>query len=269
MSEQHPPSSIVRIAFILLGMAGAAPGAVLAHGGAGEHVEAYETHLDDYRADVEELSQKVREIVQRYRAQGEAKEGVEALLEAWKEAKLHAVVEEVATPLYSPIWVAITEFRQAVEAEEPAEVVHERGHQLQAALHQGFGGVKLRASLEDAGQEQHASGMDPGVEATFQRIREHLDDAVAAYEGGQVDQAQSLIQEAYFQEFEGVEGGLIEQDPQLVTRLEEAFNAELPGLILEGAPTEDVEAKVESMKGALAESEELLRGSGEKSSEVF
>ncbi|MFP4129687.1 MAG: hypothetical protein ACLFSJ_02995 [Halorhodospira sp.] len=263
--------STALVTAVLLGAA-LAPGVGLAHGEPGEHVEAFEEHLDDYESDVQALAERLDAIVERYRADdGGTTEQVDEFMAAWKEVKYHAAVEEVATPLYSPIWRAITDLRQAVESGEPAKVVEQRASALRATLYEGLGGLRLRASLDEvepAGHDEGTAEADGSAEATLKRIREQLDEAVAAYDSGDTEQARSLIEAAYFERFEGVEGGLIEEDPELVTRLEEAFNAELPGLIIEDAPREEVEAKVASMKEALDRSEALLDDAGEASSEA-
>ncbi|MBK1726304.1 hypothetical protein [Halorhodospira neutriphila] len=251
------------------------PGAAGAHGEAGEHVAEFEAHLEDYQADVETLSAELAELVEGYRAgDGAAQERVDRLIERWKAVEYHGAVEEVATPLYSPIWRRITNLRQAVEDGEEPAVVERRADALRAALHEGLGGVKLRASLKEAGQlghddHGHGEAEAADAEATLQRVREQLDEAVAAYGRDELEQARSLVETAYFEGFEGVEGSLIEADAQLVVQLEEAFNVELPGLMVEGAPTEEVEAQVASMKEDLVRCEELLSEADEAESEVF
>ncbi len=251
------------------------PGAVGAHGEAGEHVAEFEAHLDDYEANVETLTADLAEIVEGYRADdGVAQERIDQLIERWKAVEYHGAVEEVATPLYSPIWRRITNLRQAIEDGEEPAVVERLADALRAALHEGLGGLKLRASLKEAGQlgrddHGHGEAEAADAEATLERVREQLDEAVAAYDRDEVEEARSLVEKAYFEGFEGVEGGLIEEDSQLVVQLEEAFNVDLPGLMVEGAPTEEVEAQVASMKEDLVRCEELLSDADEAESEVF
>ncbi|GEM_PF-1559352 len=260
-------------AAVLLG-AVLVPGVSLGHGEAGAHVDAFEEHLDDYEADVQSLAGRLETLVDRYRAEEDrgAAEELEAFMAAWKEVKFHAAVEEVATPLYSPIWRAITDLHQALESGSPAEVVEQRARALRATLYEGLGGLRLRANLdmsEPAGDGHATAEASSSAGATLARIREQLDEAVAAYGSGDTERARSLIEAAYFERFEGIEGGLIEADPELVTRLEAAFNAELPGLMVEGAPREAVADKVASMKEALGRAEALLGDADEASSEVF
>ncbi|KPV41085.1 hypothetical protein AN478_04000 [Thiohalorhabdus denitrificans] len=246
------------------------PGLALGHGEKGEHVEEFQDHLDDYGADVRKLGRHLDTLAERY-AQGEdVAAEVDGFVEKWEAVQYHAAVEEVATPLYPPIWQAISGLRQAVEEGEDPGVVRERADRLTAALHEGLGGLKLKAGMEGDGASRAAEGdKAAGPEASFARIREGLDHAVEEYADGHSEDAKKHIHDAYFNEFEGLEGGLIEQDPDLVARLEEDFNGELPGLIDQGAPVEEVRAKVDEMKDALGRSEELLKEADKDQNEVF
>ena len=258
------------LAGTLLAAALLTPSAALAHGEAGEHVAEFQEHLDDYAADVDKLTGKLDALAERAARGEDVTPDVEAFVEAWEDVKYHAAVEKVATPLYSPIWQAIGGLRQAVKQDEGAAAVRARTEQLAAALHEGLGGLKLKARMTDAGEGQPAAeGDGGGPHAAFGRIREALDHAVEEYGEGHADDAKGHIQDAYFNEFEGLEGGLIEQDPELVSRLEEDFNGTLPNLINGGAPVAEVRAKVEAMKASLAEAEKLLEQAEGDHSEVF
>ncbi|MFB6259930.1 MAG: hypothetical protein ABEK42_04390 [Thiohalorhabdaceae bacterium] len=245
-----------------------APTTALAHGEEGDHVASFQDHLDDYEADVEKLASRLDKLVERYRREGGA--NVAEFVAAWEEVKYHAAVENVATPLYPPIWQGISGLRQAVKDDADAATVRAKADQVVAALREGLGALKLKANMrETGGKSAESGGEESGPAAAFDRIRDHLDQAVAAYDNGKSDKAKALVRDAYFNNFEGLEGRLIEQDPALVTRLEEAFNAGLLGRINDGAPTGEVEAMVESMKEELAQAEALLEGAGEEDSEVF
>ncbi|MEA3252796.1 MAG: hypothetical protein U9Q35_14845, partial [Pseudomonadota bacterium] len=86
------------------------------------------------------------------------------------------------------------------------------------------------------------------------------------YYEGEIDEAKTLVSDAYMQRFEGLEGGLIELDPELVEGLEEDFNASLPNA-MESGKDEQVATLVKSMKARLDQSRELL--AGQESVEVF
>lgn len=246
------------------------PVSALAHGEAGDHVEEFQNHLDDYANDVRDLANTLDALARDYAAGQAGPERVQAFVDQWEEVEYHAAVEKVATPLYPAIWQAISGLRQAVEEEEPAEVVQRRADAVAAALHQGMGGLRLKAAT--GGMEadpEEAQGESHGPEAAFQRIDELLDRAVAEYDEGHADDALDLIRSAYFDYFEGLEGDLIAQDAQRVAELEEAFNGVLPQLIENGAPVAEVRDQVQTMKDSLDTAEGLLEGSGGGSGEVF
>lgn len=246
------------------------PGTALAHGEAGEHVQEFEEHLDDYAADVQALSQQIDRVAAKHRAgDDDADEAAGELAHQWEEVKYHAAVEQVAPPLYAPIWQALIALRGAIQEDREAAKVAELGDRLKAALHQGLGGLKLKAQSDGPGRQGSGAAEDEGPHATLERIRSHLDKAVHEHAEGHADDAKSLIQDAYFHNFEGLEGDLIEQDADLVAELEEDFNAGLPSLINGGAPVSEVRDKVAAMKDKLERAEQLLEQAGEDRGEVF
>ncbi len=107
------------------------------------------------------------------------------------------------------------------------------------------------------------AGSSGGVE-TIERIESDLQEAVEAYDAGNPDEAKSIIKSTYLSNFEGIEGTLIENDPELVEELEADFNEELPGLIDEGAQTSAVREKVESMEQKLETAEGILAEQSEE-----
>lgn len=114
---------------------------------------------------------------------------------------------------------------------------------------------------EYTGLEVEASG--DGAEV-IERIEGDLHEAVEAYEAGNGDEARSIIKQTYLSNFEGIEGTLIENDPDLVEELEADFNEDLPGLIEEEASVSEVREEVESMESKLHEAEEILAAQDEE-----
>lgn len=266
-SMRSPVAAIVTIA-------GAAflPATVLATGVAGDHVQAFEQHIDDYEAGVGKLAAELDDVVARYKAGGDTDAAIAEFIQSWEAVKYHGAVETVATPMYPPIWQGINGLRTAINQDAGLEQVRKRKAELLAALHQGLGALKYKAQAGEDGSASANAGDhhdDDGVHGTMERIRDHLDRTVAAYADGNSDKATGLIQDAYFHNFEGLEGGLIEADADLVTRLEEAFNAELPGLIQKGAPVDEVRAKVDAMKERLERAEKLLEAREDEKGKVF
>jgi hypothetical protein len=256
------------LAGALLAAALVLPGTACAHGDAGEHVEEFHKHIDDYASNVDQLSRELDKVVTRYRQGNDAPAAMEEFVARWKDVEYHAAVENVTPPLYAPIWQGITAVREAVKQSGNADGVADAARQLRAALHQGLGGLKIKAQGDTATAGGGDTAGEGGVHATLKRIRGHLDKAVHEYENGHGDDAKSLIQDAYFNNFEGLEGDLIEADADLVAGLEEDFNAGLPGLINDGAPVSKVRDKVEAIGDKLDRAEKLLE-EAEGHGEVF
>lgn len=106
------------------------------------------------------------------------------------------------------------------------------------------------------------SSSDGGSAAAIDRIETDLHEAVEQYENGHPDEAKATIRQTYLSNFEGVEGTLIEEDPQLVGDLEAAFNDDLPGLIDDDASVSTVRERVETMETKLARAETILESQG-------
>lgn len=259
------PSLLASLALALL----PASGALFAHGDV--DVDDFQLHLDDYEAEVLELSADVDALVADALAGAATGAALEALIDHWEEVGVHAAIESKSPPLYPGIWQALIAFREAVAGDAGESALAERADAVRAALWQGLGGVKLAASQVADGA---AATADPGSEpaaaaATIAAIGEALDAAAAAYAEGDLDRAESLIHDAYMNRFEGLEGALIAEDAALVSDLEEAFNARLPLLMQRGADLETVRAEVRAIRESLARAGVLLREAAGERSEVF
>jgi|GEM_PF-1116237 len=100
-------------------------------------------------------------------------------------------------------------------------------------------------------------------------ILEQLNSALEAYRKGDPAAAEALVLNAYFNIFEGLEGDLIERDPELVTQLELDFNAGLPTLFKEGAPDAEVQQQFEAMRSRLITAKRLLQQAEAERPPVF
>lgn len=251
-------------------------GAAHAHGEVGEHVETFEKHIPTYTTDVQRLSKKLDTIVTAYADDKAVGDRINAFVQQWKEVKFHAAVEGVATPLYPPIWAAISKLRTAAEEDVDTDVLRQRADGLKAALNQGLGGLKYAAktggseqSAEHAHDEAHEQAAGDGKHPVEAIVAE-LEEAVSLYQQDKPEKANKLVQAAYLQRFEALEGELIEQDPDLVASLEEDFNGKLPTLIREGAPVIEVREQVDTMRKQLEQARKLLNKAGaENDAEVF
>lgn len=244
-----------------------------AHGEADEEMLAeFHEHLDDYRQDIETLAAELEPIVEGYAAGETVKPQIEALIEHWEEVDVHAAIERKATVTYPGVWQALIALQQAVDGGRPPAEVSAAGKRLESALWQGFGALRLAASQVGSGAGEAtvaaSGGPESGPEAV-ERIIADLERAVAAYEADQLSRAEALIHETYMTRFEGLEGDLIERDPELVTRLERDFNATLPLLMQQGASMEDVRAALQSMKAQLETASGILESVEQSRTEVF
>ena len=80
------------------------------------------------------------------------------------------------------------------------------------------------------------------------------------YEAGDADAAAELSAEAYLENYEVIEAGVIDAAPDVNEELEPLLGADLRKEILAGAPVEDVEAMVERAKTLLAKPLKALEG---------
>lgn len=249
---------------------------VYAHGETGEHVETFHKHLDDYAADVDALSETLDGIADAYAAGEKSTDRLDAFVQQWEKVDFHAALEVVATPLYPPVWAGISHLRQAINEDAPAAEVRQRAGGVEAALREGLGALRSAAAdrhksappaAAAADHEEH--GESAGAAEEIRHIIQALDRALHAYREDNVKQANTLVQAAYLQRFEGLEGDLIEQDPELVAGLEEDFNGTLPNLMASGAPAEEVANLMDVMKAKLREADKLLAESGDDEAKVF
>lgn len=111
-----------------------------------EHLKEFHRHLDDYEEEVQELVGEIRAVTDA-RAQGDdTAPAMDELMEHWEEAGVHAAIETKASVTYPDIWQTLAAFRQAVENERGAETVRGAADDLEAALWQGYGALRLAAS---------------------------------------------------------------------------------------------------------------------------
>lgn len=101
------------------------------------------------------------------------------------------------------------------------------------------------------------------------QILQQLQSAVTHYGAGDAKQAEKIVYAAYMTIFEGLEGELIERDPDLVSQLELDFNAGLPMLFKQGAPLAEVQKQYDSMEKNLKIAKKLLAEAEAERSSVF
>lgn len=95
---------------------------------------------------------------------------------------------------------------------------------------------------------------DPGdYEALIRDIEQRLDSTAAAYRDGQAETAKGLVQAAYFEVFENLEGPIrINFSARKSFEMEAAFG-DIRRMIVQGQPRDAVEARIAWLKGQLRE----------------
>lgn len=260
------------LALSLAMLSGPAP--VHAHGEADESVQEFHEHIDDYRGEIDAFVADIEPIVAAYRDGDDVQPMIDGLIERWEDVAVHGAVETHVPSMYPGIWQGIIGLQQATLEARPAEDVASVAADLEAALWQALGALRLAAVQVESGERGHAEAAHDGGDAaagpeTVDRIIAELDDAVDAYAGGNTDRAEALIHDAYMKRFEYLEGDLIEQDAELVSQLEQDFNATLPLLMQNDASTDQVREALAGMKNQLERARELLVEAEQSRSEVF
>ena len=112
--------------------------------------------------------------------------------------------------------------------------------------------------LEETVGAQLLEASDP--EEVVANIEALLDEVIAAYEAGDADAAGELAAEAYLENYEVIEAGVIEHAPEVNEELEPLLGADLRKEISAGTPVAEIEAMVERARELLAEALEAVEG---------
>ena len=116
------------------------------------------------------------------------------------------------------------------------------------------------AELEETVGAKPAGESDPA--AVRAKIEGLLDDVVASYDPAQPDRAAELVAEAYLENYELIEGAVIEAAPDVNRELEPLLGAELRKRIREGAPPAEIRSMVARAKQLLAQGVSALEEAG-------
>jgi hypothetical protein len=171
-----------------------------------------------------------------------------------------------AQGLYREIESAV----KAKAAEEAAEIA-EAFEKLEAAMPSGEApadpvpleeveqAAKLvGAELAETVGARPAEESDPAaVQAEIERL---LDQAVDAYDPANADASAELVAEAYLQNYETIEAGVIEAAPKVNAELEPLLGAQLRKRIRDGAPKQEIAGMVRRAKQLLGQGVEALEG---------
>ena len=248
----------------------ALPQLAAADGAIGEHVNDLDAHIDNYTDEVNWLIVQVDSIVDAYQRGGLKAAKPEMVVDHWEAVDFHSAIETNYIPLYASIWQGLFGVRIAIENEEPISVVREEQQKLEKNLWQSLGAVKVAAQYQKRGLLPAVNSTQAGTPVeTVDIIKRELNRVVAKYAEQLPDEAIKIVQETYLNLFEGIEGALIEQDAELVEKLELDFNVTLQKAIQDGKSLDEVRGVVESMQSKLDRCRNLLAGAEASRSEVF
>ena len=262
------PAAVIRTALILV--ITLMPMTVLASGEIGEHVEDLKANLSDYEEEVNWFNNKMDGLVDAY-----ANESAEAVntaepIEWWEEVKFHAAIEVNYVPAYAAIWQGIYGVKEAIDEGEPVGEVRRKQQALEQAMWKGMGAVLLASKYQTEGNTDQGGDSEPASTSTaVDRILTNLDEVTIEYAENETEEATEIIHDTYLNLFEGIEGALIEQDPELVEGLEKDFNVTLPKLIEKGASVSRVGDYVKAMKEKLNRAQQLLEEGENDKKDVF
>jgi len=110
--------------------------------------------------------------------------------------------------------------------------------------------------LEETVDAQLLESSDP--EEVVDNIEALLDELIEAYRDGDAEAAGELAAEAYLENYEVIEAGVIEAAPEVNEELEPLLGADLRAEISDGAPVEDIEAMVDRAEELLEEALDAL-----------
>jgi hypothetical protein len=159
------------------------------------------------------------------------------------------------------------------KSEQEAEEITEAFARLEAAMPSGepsrspapLSEVEEAAALvgaelvETVGARPVQESDPKAVQAEIERL---LDQIAGTYDPANPDAAAELSAEAYLQNYETIEPGVIEAAPDVNSALEPLLGAELRKRIREGAPKAEIEAMVRRAKQLLAEGVRALERQG-------
>jgi hypothetical protein len=110
--------------------------------------------------------------------------------------------------------------------------------------------------LEETVDAEVSAAREPA--AVAEEIEHLLGEIVETYRAGDADEAAELSAEAYLENYEVIEAGVIDAAPEINEELEPLLGADLRKAILDGAPVEDIEDMVERAETLLKQALDAL-----------
>lgn len=257
---------------VLSATAALAIGPAFAHGPVGGHVNELQAHVDTYAQEVDWLIGKVDGIVTTYENKGREAAKADAVVDHWEAVDFHAAIETTYVPVYAAIWQGLYGVKEAIDKDAPIAEVRQQQEQLEQALWQALGAVKLAAQFQQQGllAEVQTTDAEPGTPVEIvDEIKQRLDRVVAKYAEKLPKEATTIVHDTYLNRFEGIEGMLIEKDAALVEDLEKDFNVTLPKAIQGDGGVDQVRSVVQSMHHKLNQAKSLLIEAEKNKRDVF
>jgi len=126
-----------------------------------ELVAHFDEHLDDFDAEVRQLTEKADGIVETY-AKGESVDAaIKSWIELWEEVGIHGVIEAKAVHLYPPIWQGVYAMVRVADAEGSTADMRAAAEKTKSALWQSLGGLRALAALPGHGEHpEHEESED-------------------------------------------------------------------------------------------------------------
>lgn len=276
MKRPHFASSHTRLAALFAAamlVFSSLPNVGYATGEIGEDVKELQKHLPEYEKSVHTFLTNVDGFVDTYEAKGAEVVDTTDMVQFWEDAFIHAAIEVNYVPIYAKIWQGIYGIIQGVENEKPVAEIRETQAALEQTLWQAMGAVKMAAKVQQTQKatqgaaEESEKRLEPAE--TVEVIKDKLDRIVAKCAERDLEAATEMVHDTYLNLFEGIEGGLIEHDPKLVTDLEIDFNVTLPQQIEGEAALEKITETTAAMKTRLDRASKILAKAEKNKKDVF
>ena len=233
----------------------------LANGEIGDHVNDLQGHLNQYEDEVIWFLDEVNKLTNIYENKGPEAAVTDILIDNWESVDFHAAIETNYIQIYASIWQGIYGVKASIDEGNEIQIVEQEQYDLERAMWQALGAVKLAAKYQQEGLLGNQPPTDYAAltsSETLEEIKSSLDRSVAKFAERLPGEATDIVLNTYLELFEGLEGDLITQDASLVEDLEKDFNVTLPQALNSNSTLSDIRTVVESMKGKLERSKILL-----------
>ena len=243
-----------------------------ANGEIGDHVNDLQGHLNQYEEEVVWFLEEVNKLTNSYENKGTEAAITDVLIDNWESVDFHAAIETNYIQIYASIWQGIYGVKASIDEGKEIQIVAQEQSNLERAMWQALGAVKLAAKYQQEGLLGDQPPADYAAltsSETLEEIKSSLDRSVAKFAERLPEEATDIVLNTYLELFEGLEGDLIMQDASLVEDLEKDFNVTLPQALNSNSTLSEVRTVVESMKGKLERSEILLNEIDNARRDVF